>query len=153
MSLVDNQIADIQKILDQATTDFQTAEYRFSIEKENQSKLAGEIANLTSKTNEQIHLIKQESVANLQHLMDSKQLIMDSMIDQTRLKIVQELKETLSEKIHNVLSDIMKNHLDKQLHENLNDDAIRRLDDMLSSPQNRNKEMDSSQQEKKIKRG
>lgn len=149
VAAVDHQIADIRAIITQATTDFETAQRYFLKEKEDQSKLSSKITELSTKTDEQIHLIKKDSVTHLQQLLESKQIIMDSMVDQTRFKIIQEVKDTLSNSIHQILSDLMKNHVDKHLHETLNDTAINQLDTLFLMPQNSHDEASAAQAQKK----
>lgn len=149
-SFLDEQINNIKKILDQAQTSFLSAKERYENEKKIQTQLSDDIIKLMDKTDEQIHQIKQQSVLDLNLLLESKQLIVDSMMDQCRAKIIQDLNNRLSQEIHQVLTELMIHHLDKKTHESINDDAIERLQKMMTTSQNQNNSLDSHQVEKKI---
>lgn len=151
-SFIDEQINDIKKILDQAEISFLSAQNKFKTEKENQTNLSAQIIQLMDKTDEQIHYIKQQSMTDLNLLLESKQLIVDSMIDQSRSKIIQELQSKLTQDIHAVLSELMTHHLDNELHESINENAIKRLEQIMNNAQSQSDSLDDRPVEKKMMR-
>lgn len=127
ISAMDNQIAEIKKTLEQAQDKFLTAQERLLLTKTAQAQLSLEVEKLTEEATHHIETMKSQSEAEIINLIESRQATADQMIDQIRLKIINDLKITLSSQIQAVLEDVMVHRLDAKTHEQLNQDAIDKL--------------------------
>jgi len=127
ISALDNQISEIKRTLDQAGDKVNQAQNRLQQEKLTQSELSKEVEHMIEEANHRIESIKNQSAQELLNLIDSRQRTVDQMMDQIRLKTINDLKLVLTDQIQVVLEDLMLHRLDAKTHEDLNQDAISQL--------------------------
>lgn len=127
ISALDNQIFEIKRTLDQAEDKVNQAHNRLEQEKLTQSELSKKVDNMIEEANHRIEGIKSQSAQDLLNLIDSRQRTVDQMMDQIRLKTINDLKLVLADQIQGVLEDLMLHGLDAKSHEDLNQDAINQL--------------------------
>ncbi len=127
ISVLDNQIAEIKNTLDSAEDKFSKAQERLHNTKTAQAQLSLEVEKLVEEAGHYIESMKSQSEAEILNMMESRQATVDQMIDQIRLKVVNDIKIALASQIQTVLEDMMLHRLDAKTHEQLNQDAIDKL--------------------------
>lgn len=127
ISALDDQISEIKRTLDQAEDKVNQAQNRLQHEKLIQSEMSKKVDNMIEQANDRIEAIKTQSAQELLNLIDSRQRTVDQMMDQIRLKTINDLKLVLTDQIQVVLEDLMLHRLDAKTHEDLNQDAIDQL--------------------------
>jgi F0F1-type ATP synthase membrane subunit b/b' len=127
ISVLDAQIYEIKNTLSQAEDKLNQAQERLQQEKQKHQKLSEDFEVMIAEANHRIEVIKSQSADEIVQLIDFRQSTIDQMMDQIRLKTINDLKITLTDSIKMVLEDIMVHRLDAKTHEALNQDAINQL--------------------------
>lgn len=133
INTLDSQIANVKKIIDDAESAVSEAENKLRQETQNKDLLIKDIEDLVDKTTHQINQMKQNYELELTKLLESKNELADSMKDQLRLKVIQEIKILLSDKIETILTNLMTHNLSPELHETINEDAINQLESTIQN--------------------
>lgn len=127
ISALDGKISEIKNTLTLAEDKLKQAQEKLQREKETHLQLSKDVEVMIAEANHRIEIIKSQSAEEIVQLIDSRQSTVDQMIDQIRLKTINDLKLTLTDNIKMVLEDIMVHRLDAKTHEALNQDAIDQL--------------------------
>lgn len=128
IAALDQQIKTIKEILESSQLQLKHAEDRLASEQSIQNNLLKEIEALKKEANHQIQTIQDQSKSEMETYIDFRKATMDQMMDQIRLKTINDLKSTLSDQVQRVLENYLLNQLDAKGHESLNDHAIDQLE-------------------------
>ncbi len=128
---IDTQIKEVSLTLEEAQTLLQIAKDRKQTELQLEKQLSKEIDAMKKAADKQIAELQRTMHANIEAILERKQLTADSTLDLMRSSTVRQLQETLTHEAVTIVQQSIK-AFDSEKAQKLNDLAIQELKVLLT---------------------